>query len=101
VSLVNSGTQAQSVKTDLENAARLEDLLLHKLRENMDPLSLKELQMRISPIRPVTTITVPATLNRLYKKGQVVKKMAGKAPGYCMYTAISTEEFDLSKRIDL
>jgi predicted transcriptional regulator len=99
--LANSGTQVQAVKSDQEIAARLEDLLLHKLRENMDPLSLKELQVKISPIHPVTAITVAASLNRLYKKGQVVKKMVGQARAYYLYSAKLPEEFGLSNGRDL
>jgi len=99
--LVNSGSQVQVVKSDQEVAVRLEDLLLHKLRENMDPLSLKELQVKVSPIRPVTAIAVAASLNRLYKKGQVVKKMVGEARAYYLYSAKSPQEFGLSNGRDL
>jgi len=80
---------------------RLDDLLLHKLQENMTPLSLNELQAEISPTRPITAIIVAASLARLHKKGQVVRELVGEGRAHYVYSAKFTEQTDLSKRGDL
>ena len=70
----------------------LEDLLLRELQENVNPLSLKELQVKISPTRPVMAITIAVSLDRMYRKGRVTKKMVGERRTHYVYSARSTEQ---------
>jgi len=65
----------------------LEDLILHVLRENIDPLSLEELQAKVSPTRRVTAIMLAASLNRLCRKGEVVRKLVGEGRAHYVYSA--------------
>jgi predicted transcriptional regulator len=80
----------------------LEDVLLHVLRENMNPLSLKELQVKVSP-RRVTPIMLAASLNRLCKRGQVVRELVQEREGraHYVYSAKRTKLVSFSKRGDL
>jgi predicted transcriptional regulator len=78
-------------------ALGLEDLLLRELRGGMSPLSLRELQVKISTTRPVTTIMVAASLNRLCRKGEVTRKMVGEGRAHYVYSASPTEQLGLSK----
>jgi hypothetical protein len=79
MSFINNAAQLNSLQPDQEIMLGFEDLLLRELRVTTNPLSLKELQVKISPVRPVTAIIVAASLNRLCIKDKVVRKLVGKA----------------------
>jgi hypothetical protein len=87
VSFINSEAQPDSREPDQEIALGFEDLLLRELRETTNPLSLKELQLKISPTRPVMAIIVAASLDRLCKKGRVVTRLVGEGRQPYVYSA--------------
>jgi len=87
MSSINSVVQVHQQGEEI--ALGLEDLLMRELRENMNPLSLKELQMKISPKRSVMAITVALSLDRMYRKGQVIKKICGERRAHYVYSARS------------
>jgi predicted DNA-binding transcriptional regulator len=81
-------------------AVLLEDVLLHVLRDSMNPLSLKELQVKVLP-RPVTPIMLAASLNRLCRRGEVVKELVGKGRAHYVYSAKPAKLVGVSKRGDV
>jgi predicted DNA-binding transcriptional regulator len=95
---INSTARVHSAQPDQDITLGLEDLLLRELQENMNPLSLKELQVKISLMRPVTAITVAASLDRLCRKGRVARKIVGEGRAHYAYSARSTEQHAFSQR---
>ena len=81
-------------------AVLLEDLLLHVLRESVGPLSLEELQVKISPTRPITAIMLAASLNRLCRKGEVVRELVGEGRAHYVYSAKPSGQIGFSKKAD-
>jgi predicted transcriptional regulator len=79
-------------------AVLLEDVLLHVLRENMNPLSLKELQVKVSP-RRVTPIMLAASLNRLCRRGHAVRELVREREGrrHYVYSAKPTKRLCFSE----
>ena len=55
----------------------------------MIPISLKELQVKISFTRPVKAVTVAASLYRLYRKGRVIRTLVGT---HYVYSLMSKEQ---------
>jgi hypothetical protein len=88
-SFINEATQIHSPQADLEIALGLEDLLLRELQERINPISLRELQAQISLTRPVKAITVAASLDRLYRKGRVIRRLVGEGRAHYVYSLMS------------
>jgi hypothetical protein len=86
VSSIISVIQVHGPRSGEEVALGLEDLLLRELRQNMNPQPLKELQVKISPKRRVMAITLAASLERMCRKGQVIKKMSGEGRAQYVYS---------------
>ena len=82
-------------------AGLLEDLLLHVLRETTAPLSLEELQAKVSPTRRVTPIMLAACLNRLCRKGEVVRKLVVERRAHYVYSAEPAKDLDFAAHGDL
>jgi predicted DNA-binding transcriptional regulator len=100
VSFINSEAQLHSPPLNQEIALWLDDLLLRELQETTNSLSLKELQMRIPSTGPVTAIMLAASLNRLCRKGKVVRKLVGEGRAHYVYSTKSTKLACFSKRGD-
>jgi predicted DNA-binding transcriptional regulator len=52
-------------------------------------MSLKDLQVQISLTRPVKAITVAASLDRLCRKGRVIRRLVGEGRTHYVYSSMS------------
>jgi hypothetical protein len=89
--ITNNPTQPLLGKTNVDASVDLEDLVLRELRKTKTPISLKELQMKMPSMRPVATITVAATLDRLCRKGKAFRKLVREGRPYYVYSQDSRE----------
>ncbi len=92
MSCIKDATPSQFPQANLEIASGLDDLLLHELQERIIPISIKELQAQISLTRPMKVITVAASLDKLYRKGRVIRRLIGDGRTHYVYSLISTQE---------
>jgi predicted transcriptional regulator len=70
----------------------LEAIVLRELWESKDPLSVKEFQLKISHTRPVAVTTVATILDRLYRKGIVLRKLIREGGPHYVYSPRFTED---------
>ena len=70
----------------------LEAVVLRQLWESNRPLSVRESQSRTSRTRPVAVTTVATILDRLYRKGLVLRQLAREGSPHYLYRAKITEE---------
>jgi predicted transcriptional regulator len=70
----------------------LEAILLQELWETGRPLSVRELQDRVSRNRPVAVTTVATILDRLNRKGIVSRKLIKEGGPHYVYSARLTED---------
>jgi len=70
----------------------LEAILLQEFWETGRPLSVRELQDRVSKNRPVAVTTVATILDRLYGKGIVSRKLVKEGGPHYEYSARLTED---------
>ena len=71
---------------------RLEAIVLRELWESKNPLSVKEFQLKISHIRLVAVTTVATILDRLYRKGIVLRKLVRNGGPHYVYSPRFTED---------
>ena len=93
-----SKSATRTPEADLEIALGLEDLLLRELQERRISMSLKDLQTQISPTRPVKDITVAASLDRLCRKGRVIKRLVVDTHTHYVYSSMSRASRSMASR---
>jgi predicted DNA-binding transcriptional regulator len=64
----------------------LEGLVLSELGKASNPVSIKDLQLRISPTLPVAVVTVASALDRLYREGRVFRRLVTEGGTHYVYS---------------